>query len=120
MRIPPRLHPQLQRSQLSDSVFDVIKRRMEEMELSLPHRLASRLVATVIHDSAKSVEQRKPVLGALSARMAGMRVEPVLERIDRRHPWEEADDPFEQCALGSGSIGRIVKNLEMIASQKFH
>src|SRR5689334_19417601 len=45
VRVGLGLHPELERAQLRDAVLDVVERRVEQVELALPERLAGGLVA---------------------------------------------------------------------------
>jgi len=52
--------------------------------------------------------------------MARMRIQPLLERIDRRHPREESDDPFQMYALRAGVVGFVVEDVQMIRTEQLH
>ena len=70
---------------------------------------------------AESVHDAEPCRGSIFSGVARVRVEPVLERIDHRHPWEQADDTFEVLDASAGDLIRVlVEDIEVRGAQQFH
>src|SRR5690349_14015409 len=87
--------PHLERSKLSDAVFDVIERMNENMQLPMPKTGASRFVAAPVHLAAKAVHQRNPGSVPLRAAVTRVGVNPVLEGIDGGDPGENVHDALQ-------------------------
>src|SRR5688572_11152990 len=113
--------PELEGAELGDAVFDVVEGDVEEVELGAPERLAVVLDAAPILLALEAVGEAKPFGLALRARVAGVGVDPVLERVDGGHPREEADDLLELGSARAGDIGGVfVEDLEVVGAQQFH
>ena len=67
---------------MGDAVFDVVERGVEEMALALPEGFANVFISRPIELAAETIDQAEPELFAIVPAVAGMSVEPVLERID--------------------------------------
>src|SRR5688572_17085423 len=87
--------PDLQRADLRDAVLDVIEGRAEDVSLRLPRVPQLILEPGVVHGLGEPAADREPRFLALGPRVTLVRVEPVLERVDRRDPREQAEHRLE-------------------------
>ena len=70
-----------------------------DVELPVPKMSARIFEPTPVDVAAEPIHQCEPGCFALVARMARMRVEPMLEHIDGGHPREEFDAAFQGTTL---------------------
>jgi hypothetical protein len=118
--VPPGIGPDLQRAQLRNAVFDVVKRMQKDMELAMPQIRARLLVAAPIHLAAKAVHQGEPGLPPLGPAVARMRVQSNVER----RPRSRSTGKWRRClpddrAARAGRRPRI-KSLHVLVAQQFH
>ena len=90
------------------------------MQLSMPKIPPRRVVAAPVHIPTEPIHERKPRLRPLCARVAGVRVNPMLESIHRGDPRENAHDPFEVRQAGAIGFGGRIELLEKFAAEQFH
>src|SRR5271155_5749209 len=100
-KIAARGLPELKRAELRDAVFDVVERDLKDVKLPVPDVGAGLLESAPILAAAEAVHEREPEFFPRVAGVAGMGIDPVLERIDGGHPREKLDDAFEMIALGA-------------------
>ena len=107
--------PDLERPELGDTVFDVIERVQENVELAMPQMVAGFFVAGPIDDSTEAIEQLSPGGGPFETSMIGVGIDPMLKRVDRRDPGEDQHDSLEQLAVRAAGLRRLVKWVEPCA-----
>src|SRR4029077_4506914 len=90
--------PDLQRAQLRDSVLDVVEGIFEEVRLEIPARDPLAIEpAPVDYVSLESAAALQPLLVAcVGVAALGVRVDPLLECVDRSAVREEVHRPLEQ------------------------
>jgi hypothetical protein len=112
--------PDLQRAELGDAVFDVVKGIKEDVELAVPHIVAGVFVTSPINFGAETFHQAIPGGLALGAGVVGVSVNPVLESIDGCNPWKDFDDAFEVFAAGAFGVVGFVEGFKIFVADEFH
>ena len=110
----------MQRAELGDAVLDVVKRVQENVELLVPIFGPGALVAAPVDAAAEAIHQAVPGVVALGDRVAGVQVEPVLERIDRGDPREDEHDALEVGDPRTAHFLCVVKLAEVFAAEQLH
>src|SRR5262245_56689063 len=86
----------------------------------MPGMVAGVFIASVVDVTAKPFEQISPGRSALGASVVRVAVKQVLKGVDRGDPGEDQYDPFEQFAVGSVHVSRLIKRLEPARPQELH
>ena len=74
----------------------------------------------VHHAAAEALHRREPRAAPLVARVPGVGVDPVLKRVDRRHPREDPDDPLEVLAAAARQVVAAVERVEVVDREELH
>ena len=102
--VPLCPHPHLQCAELRDAVFDVVEGQAEDMQLAVPHGLQRVLMTRPVDGGSKAVIEVQPVLLAIFARVRGVQIDPVLERIDGCDPREHGAERLKVIASGAHCV----------------
>ncbi len=86
----------------------------------MPQIRARVFVTAPIHVAAKTVHQVQPRLPALGARVAGMRINPMLKRIHGRDPGKNFHDAFQMLAPRAPGIVAGIKFFDEFVAEQFH
>src|SRR5271157_1530408 len=90
------------------------------MELTMPGMIAGLLIARPINQAAEPVEQPFPGGPALFEGVMGVRIDPVLEGVDRGDPGEDEHDALEELAVGPVGVALVVERIETARTQELH
>src|ERR1043166_1825541 len=97
--------PHLERARLRDPVLDVVKGHRVNVKLSVPAPGLRILKARPVLRAAQTATEIDPPGATLVARVVGMRVRPVLERVDRRDPRVRVQQILEMVRAGAVGVG---------------
>ena len=95
------VEPDLQSSELRDTVFDVVERIVVQVELSLPGFVSVLFDLGPIDAGSEAVVEGEPCVHAIIMRMCVVGVEIVLEGVDLGDPAEKPGDFLELNAFGT-------------------
>src|ERR1700712_1504 len=90
------LHPQTNRSELGNTIFNIVERNFEQMKLLLPDIFLINFKTTPVNNlRVKFIIDTEPVFSTLFQTMIWIFIRPVLKFINGCNPGENRNDSFE-------------------------